>query len=160
MNVGISRSIVRLIRACFSRKMKRSPLNNAAHGGRPYGARHTPYNWKSHENACGRGYQPAEGNSYHRFPGSNTGSQPHDDDFIPLNVSTPLMRHDKYNTANRYSPSGGRGSPGSGWYNNYRGNYYATPRPNNRNSAYKHSPKQFQGQKRKVKGLIERCVER
>ncbi|XP_018345498.1 PREDICTED: uncharacterized protein LOC108750515 isoform X2 [Trachymyrmex septentrionalis] len=130
--------------------MKRSPLNNSAHGSRPYGARHTPYmNWKSHENACGRGYQFVDGNSYPRFYASNTGSQSHDGDFIPLNVSTPLTQYDKYNTANRYSPFGGRGSPSSGWCNNYRGNYHATPRSNKRNPAYKHSPKQFQGQIRK-----------
>ncbi|KYM99118.1 PREDICTED: uncharacterized protein LOC108776988 [Cyphomyrmex costatus] len=133
--------------------MKKSPLNNAVHGGRPYGVRHAPYNWKSHENAYGRGYQPAEGNSYQHFSGSNTGSQPHDDDFIPLNISTPLSRH-KYNSTNRYTPSGGRGSPGrsgNGWHNNYRGkgNYHATPRSNNRNPAYKYSPDQFQRQKRK-----------
>ncbi|EGI61193.1 PREDICTED: uncharacterized protein LOC105150099 [Acromyrmex echinatior] len=129
--------------------MRRSPLNNPAYGSRPYGTRHTPYNWKSHENACGRGYQLMEGNSYPRFYASNTRSQPHDDNFIPLDVSTPLTRYDKYNTANRYSPSGGRGSPSSGWDNNYRGNYHATPRLNKRNPAYKHSPKQFQGQIRK-----------
>lgn len=130
--------------------MKRSPLNNA-YGGRPYGAsgaRHTPYNWKSQESACGRGYQSAEGSSYQRFPANNAGTQPRDDDFIPLNVSTPMPRHDKYN-ANRYSPSGGRGNPGGGWYNNYRGNYHPASRSNNRYSAYKHSPKQFHG-KRKV----------
>ncbi|KYM92864.1 hypothetical protein ALC53_00402 [Atta colombica] len=129
--------------------MRRSPLNNPAYGSRSYGARHTPYNWKSHENTCGRGYQPVEGNSIPRFHASNTESQSHDIDFIPLNVSTPLTRYNKYNTANRYSPSGGRGSPSSGWYNNYRGNYHAMPRSNKRNPAYKHSPKQFQGQIRK-----------
>lgn len=126
--------------------MKRSPLNNAAHGSRPYGARHTPYNWKSHESTSGRGYQSAEGSNYQRFPvQGNSGPQPCDDDFIPLNVSTPMTRHEKHNAANRYSPAGGRGSPGSGWYNNYRGNYH-TPRSNcnNRYSTYK------QFQKRKV----------
>jgi len=130
--------------------MKRSPLNNAAHSGRPYGARHSPYNWKSHENAFGGGYQSMEDNSYQRFPVSNAGPRPSDDDFIPLNVSTPMTRHEKYNSTNRYSPSSGQGNPGSGWYNNYRGNYHSTPRSNNRHSAYKHAPKQFHGQKRKV----------
>jgi len=149
----VYRNIVELIRVCFSGKMRRSPLNNPAYGSRPYGARHTPYNWKSHENTCGRGYQLAEGNSIPRFHASNTGSQSHDNDFIPLNVSTPLTRYNKYNTA-RYSPSGGRG-PSSGWYNNYRGNYHAMPRSNKRNPAYKHSPKQFQGQIRKVNDLTE-----
>lgn len=129
--------------------MKRSPLNNAVHGGRP---RHSPYNWKNtHESACGRGYHAAEGSSYQRFPAGSAGPQPpRDDNFIPLDVSTPKYNAGNNSSANnRYS---GRGSPsGGGWYNNYRGNYHATPRSNcgNRYPAYKHSPKQFRGQKRK-----------
>jgi len=138
--------------------MKRSPLDNATCGSRPYGARHTPYNWKSHENANGRGYQSAEDNNYQHLPMSNTGRQPCDDDFIPLN-STPMMRHKKYN-ANRYSPSSGCGNLGGGWYN--RSNYYTTPRSNcnNRYPVYKHSPKQFHGQKRKVSNKLKDCVEK
>ncbi|XP_077279784.1 uncharacterized protein LOC143907122 [Temnothorax americanus] len=143
--------VVRLIRVRFSRKMKRSPLNNATHSGRPCGAKHTSYNWKSHENANSRGYQTAEGNSYHRFSASGAESQPCDDNFIPLNVSTPMTRHEKYNAASQYRPAGECSSPGSGWYNNYRGNYHATPRSNcnNQYPAYKHFPKQFHRQKRK-----------
>ncbi|XP_011860749.1 PREDICTED: uncharacterized protein LOC105557941 [Vollenhovia emeryi] len=123
--------------------MKRSPLNNAAHDGRPYVAKHTPYNWKSRGNANSRGYE--------RFSVSGAEPQPCDDNFISLNVSTPTTRHEKYHATNRYSPAGGRGSPGGGYYNNYRNNYHAMPRSNynNRYSNYKHSSVQFHGQKRK-----------
>lgn len=131
--------------------MKRSPLNNAAHSGRPYGARHMPYNWKSPENASGKGYQLTEDKSYQRFS-VDAESQSCDDNFIPLNISTPMTRHEKYNAANRYTPAGGSDSPVGGWYNNYRGNYHATSRANcsNRYLAYKHSSKPFHRQKRKV----------
>lgn len=137
-----------LIRVHFFGKMKRSPLNNTAPSVRPYGARHTSYNWKSPENTSGRGYQFAEGKSYQRFP-VGAGSQPCDDNFIPLNVSTPMTRHEKYNAANRYSPAGG--SVGV-WHNNYRGNYHATSRMNcnSRYLGYKHSPKSFHRQRGKV----------
>ncbi|XP_029661212.1 putative uncharacterized protein DDB_G0286751 [Formica exsecta] len=133
--------------------MKRSPLNTP-HGSRTYGARHTPYNWKLYENANNRGYQSVN-NSYQRFSVNNE-IQPSGDNFIPLNVSTPVTQHEKHNT-NRYSPANGRNSasPGSGWYNN-RNNYHATSRSNcnNRYSTYKHSGNQFHGQKRKdYKGM-------
>lgn len=147
------RHVVRLIRIRFSGKMKRSPLNNAACGSRQYGARHTPYNWKSQENTNGRGYQSVESNNYQHFPVSNTG-RPYDDNFIPLN-STPMMRHEKYNATNQYSPASERSSLGGGWYN--RSNYHNMPRSscNNRYPAYKHSPKQFHGQKRKVSSRLK-----
>ncbi|XP_050460724.1 GATA zinc finger domain-containing protein 15-like [Cataglyphis hispanica] len=133
--------------------MKRSPLNTP-HGSRTYGARHTPYNWKLNENANNRGYQSVN-NSYQRFSVNNE-LQAGGDNFIPLNVSTPVTQHEKHNT-NRYSPANGRNSasPGSAWYNN-RNNYHATSRSNcnNRYSTYKHSGNQFHGQKRKCyKGM-------
>ncbi|XP_072746667.1 uncharacterized protein [Anoplolepis gracilipes] len=133
--------------------MKRSPLNNP-HGSRTYGSRHSPYNWKLYENANNRGYQPIN-NSYQRFSVNNE-LQPCGDNFIPLNVSTPVTQHEKHN-ANRYSPANGRNSvnPGSGWYN-YRNNYHATSRSNcnNRYSTYKHSGNHFHGQKRRgYKGI-------
>src|SRR5436190_17832549 len=130
--------------------MKRSPLNTP-HGSRTYGARHTPYNWKLHENTSNRGYQSGN-NSYQRFTVNNE-TQPSGDNFIPLNVSTPLIQHEKH-SANRYSPASGRNSasPNSGWYN-HRNSYHAgTSRSNfnNRYSNYKQSGNQFYGQKRKV----------
>ncbi|XP_011647840.1 uncharacterized protein LOC105433990 [Pogonomyrmex barbatus] len=134
--------------------MKRSPLNNAAPGGRPYNARNTPYNWKSRE-STNRGYQSVEGNAgYSRFSVSNGPQSCRSDDFIPLDVSTSMTRHDKCNIVNRYSPAGVRGnaSPGSsGWYNNYSNNYHSLQRSNcnNRYSGYKHSLKQFHGQRKK-----------
>lgn len=126
-------------------------MNNAAHSSRSYDTRHM-YNWKSHENASNRGYHFVEDNSSQRFLVSDAQPQTFNDNFIPLNVSTPMTRHGKHNVTNRYSFTGGRGSPGSGWCNNYRSNYHAMPRSNysNRYSTYKHSPKQFHGQKRKV----------
>ncbi|CAL1675229.1 unnamed protein product [Lasius platythorax] len=85
--------------------MRRSPLNTP-HGSRTYGARHTPYNWKLHENANNKGYQSVN-NSYQRFSVNNE-PQPCGDNFIPLNVSTPVTQHEKHN--NQYSPASGRNS--------------------------------------------------
>ncbi|XP_012536847.1 uncharacterized protein LOC105836975 [Monomorium pharaonis] len=147
--------------------MRRSPMNSAAHGGRPsYGAKHMPYsNWKS-PGYGGRGYpSSAQDNDRQSFPASSPiASQPCDGDFIPLDVSTPTTRHEKpfYNVANRYSPSGGgtRGSPGGGWHS-FRGSspYYNSPRSNrgNRYPVYQHSPK-FSGQKRKGYKGVNRQV--
>lgn len=127
--------------------MKKSPLSTP-HGSRTYGARHTPYDWKLHENPNNRGYQSAN-NSFQRFSVNNE-AQACGDNFIPLNVSTPVTQHEKRNI-NQYSPASGRNSFGSGsrWYN-YRNNYHATPRSNydNRYSTYKHPNNQFYRQKR------------
>jgi len=122
--------------------MKKSPLNSP-YDGRAYGTRHTPY-WKLHENA-NRGYQSVENNSYQHLSMNNS-PQPCGDDFIPLNISTPVAQYRKYN-ANKYSSTGGNNiSPRGGWRS--RNNYQNIPKLNCNNRYTAHN--QFYGQKIKV----------
>jgi len=123
--------------------MKKSPLNSP-YGGRVYGARHRPY-WKVHENTNNKGYQGVENNSYQRLS-INNGPQPCGDDFIPLNISTSVTEHGKYNANRHSSPGGNNISSHGGWRN--RNNYQNISKSNcnNRYTAYN----QFYGQKIKV----------
>ncbi|XP_032677179.1 myb-like protein Z [Odontomachus brunneus] len=146
--------------------MKRSPLSTPSG---PNQRKHTPYNWNSHENANKRGYTPNRNDGYQCFSANDGTQQISGDDFIPLDMSTPVTQYKK-NNSNWHSPRGGRNnsSPDSGGcynrsgyntprskYNNsgnanarcnYRNNYYTSSRSNSNSSysPYKQPFKQFQ----------------
>lgn len=154
--------------------MKKSPLSTPSGPNRP---RHTPYNWNSHENANKRGYTPNRNDGYQSIPANDGAQQICGDDFIPLNMSTPVTQYKK-NRGNWHSPRGGRNnsSPDSGgYYNrssyntprsrynnssnanakcNYRNNYYS-PRSNSNSSysPYKQPFRQFHKQRKVLANL-------
>lgn len=134
-------------------EMKRSPLNTPR-GNQTYNTmRHTPYSWKSYN----KGYHPVEDDRNQRCFVNN--EQPYEDNFIPLNVSTPVGHYKKQSTNQYISPSNHNNS-NSGW-SNYRNNYHvAYGKCNNRYPANKHFGKQFYGnyQKRKVSFDLQFCV--
>ncbi|KAL2750081.1 GATA zinc finger domain-containing protein 8-like isoform X2 [Vespula maculifrons] len=74
-----------------------------------------------------------------------------DNDFIPLNSSTPDQRR---HSGNRYGSGIGRNHRNSGsWlFNDYRGNHFANTKPhfNNSYSPYKHTGMQFHGQNKSM----------
>ncbi|EZA56338.1 hypothetical protein DMN91_010431 [Ooceraea biroi] len=129
--------------------MKRSPLSTPR-GFRGHGPRQAPYNWKS-QNANSRGYHSAGNESCQRFVVDNE-AQPRGNDFIPLNVSTPVTQHEKHGARNWHSPAGGHNNVSPRGWHNYRGNYHGNPRLNSSNrgnsryAAYKHPGKKFHGQ--------------
>lgn len=148
--------------------MRRSPLNSPSDPNR---RRHTPYNWNSHENAKKRGYPSSDG-VYQCFSANNGTPQISGNDFIPLDMSTPVAQYKK-NRGNWRSPRGGLNnysSPDSGgYYNrsnynasrskynntpnarcNYRHNYYTPSKSgsNNSYSPYKQPFRQFHKQRK------------
>lgn len=127
--------------------MKKSPLSTPS-GSR----RNDSYNWKSHDHKNRTGYNYNKGDSY-RCISPNGGQTNCGNDFIPLNVSTPVPEQKRF-SGNWHGSGGGRcyrNSGGSG-YNHYKNNYHATPKSNFNNSysPYKHSGKQSYGQKQVI----------
>lgn len=133
--------------------MKKSPLSTPS---APNRRKHTPYNWSPHEGANRRGgYQPVKNGSYQCFPANDGQQTSGGDDFIPLNMSTPVAQYKKH-SGNWYSPGGGRNNINAGRGSNYRNNYYATPNRsicNNSFSPYKNSGRQFHGQRKVPRSL-------
>ncbi|KAK2581335.1 hypothetical protein KPH14_008107 [Odynerus spinipes] len=74
-----------------------------------------------------------------------------DNDFIPLNNSTPDQRR---HSGNRYGSGVGRNhrNSGSSLFNHNRGNHFANTKPhfNNSYSPYKHTGMQFHGQNKSM----------
>ena len=125
--------------------MKKSPLSTPS-GSR----RNESYNWKSHDHKNRTGYNYNKSDSY-QCMSPNGGQTNCGNDFIPLNVSTPVLEQKRF-SGNWHGSGGGRcyrNSGGSG-YNHYKNNYHATPKSNFNNSysPYKHSGKQSYGQKK------------
>lgn len=114
------------------KKMKRSPLSTP---NGPNRRRHTPYNWNSHENMNKRGYSFTRDGDYQCLPANDRTQPTYGDDFIPLNMSTPVSQYKK-NNRNWHSPRGRRNNNSSpdGGGRNYR-NSYSTPRSNNSSNA-------------------------
>lgn len=130
--------------------MRRSPLNTPSGPSR---RRHMTYDWSTHQNTNRKGYHSVNNGNYQSFP-ANNGPQTCGDDFIPLNVSTPITRYKKF-SGNWHNSGDGRNNAAtiSGTCN-YRNNYQSTPRPNYNTSysPYKHSNRQFYGQRKGNKG--------
>ena len=131
-----------------SLKMKRSPLST------PSGSREKQsYNWRSHDykNRTGYGRDKSDGYQCHT-PKTSPSQRQSGNDFIPLNISTPLPEHKKF--SNNWNNYGGRShrNSGSGGFNHYRNQYHSSPKSNFNNSysPYKLSGKQFYGQKRVI----------
>ncbi|XP_020299700.1 uncharacterized protein LOC109863686 [Pseudomyrmex gracilis] len=129
--------------------MRRSPLNDPR-GNQTYNMmRHTPYSWNSH-NKANKGYHSVEDDRNQRCSVNN--EQPSEDNFIPLNVSSPVVHYKKQST-NQYTSQSNYNSPNSGW-SSYRNNYHvAHGKCNNRYPANKHFGKQFYGNYQKRKGF-------
>ncbi|KAF3427155.1 hypothetical protein E2986_10049 [Frieseomelitta varia] len=129
-----------------SLKMKRSPLNT------PSGSREKQsYNWRSHDYKNRIGYGPGKSDGHQCHTPKTSPSQKHlGNDFIPLNISTPLPEHKRF--SNNWNGYGGRNhhNSGSGGFKHYRNQYHSSPKSNfsNSYSPYKLSGKQFYGQKR------------
>ncbi|XP_031850344.1 uncharacterized protein LOC116435179 [Nomia melanderi] len=125
--------------------MKKSPLST------PSSSRGKQcYNWKLYDHKSRTGYNYDNDDSYQCV--SSIGVQMRTgNDFIPLNISTPVSEK-KRHSGNWYGSGGGRNhrNSGSGGFNHYRNNYHATSKSNYNNSysPYKHSGKQFHGQKK------------
>ncbi|XP_076656040.1 uncharacterized protein LOC143360795 [Halictus rubicundus] len=125
--------------------MKKSPLST------PSSSRGKQcYNWKLHDHKNRTDYNYVKEDSYQSL--SPNGVQMHSgNDFIPLNISTPVLDRKRY-SGNWHNSGGGRNhrNSGSGGFNHYRNNYHATSKSNYNNSysPYKHSGKQFHGQKK------------
>ncbi|XP_014487430.1 PREDICTED: uncharacterized protein LOC106751137 [Dinoponera quadriceps] len=155
--------------------MKRSPLSTPSGPSR---RRHTPYNWNSNDNANKRGYEPMRNGGYQCLPANDGMQQICGDDFIPLNMSTPMTQYKK-NNGKWHSPRGGRNnsspdSRGSNYRNsygpprsnnpsnpnarcNYRNNYYTPSRSSNSLfSPYKQPFKKFYNQKKGDKAAHRR----
>ncbi|XP_034171185.1 uncharacterized protein LOC117600209 [Osmia lignaria lignaria] len=116
--------------------MKKSPLSMPS-SSKPK----QNYNWKVHDRKNRTGYNYIKSDNYQcTSPNQNSGN-----DFIPLNASSPLPERN-------WRGSRGRNhrNSGSGGFNHYRNNYHSTPKSNFNNlySPYKHSGKQFYGQKK------------
>ncbi|KAK1133541.1 hypothetical protein K0M31_011345 [Melipona bicolor] len=126
-------------------KMKRSPLST------PSSSRgKQSYNWRSHEYKNRIGYGDKSDGYQCHTPKSSPNQKHLGNDFIPLNISTPLPEHKRF--SNNWNNYGGRNhrNSGSGGLNHYRNQYHSSPKSNfnNSHSPYKHSSKQFYGQKR------------
>lgn len=98
------------------------------------------------------GYNSVKSDSYQCI--SPNGAQMHcGNDFIPLNISTPVTEQKRL-SGNWHGASSNRNyrNSGNGRYNHYRNNYHATPKSNFNNSysPYKYSGKQFYGQKKVI----------
>lgn len=125
--------------------MKKSPLST------PSGSRgNNGYNRRSHDHKHMTGYNSVKSDSYQCI--SPNGAQMHcGNDFIPLNISTPVTEQKRL-SGNWHGASSNRNyrNSGNGRYNHYRNNYHATPKSNFNNSysPYKYSGKQFYGQKK------------
>ncbi|KAK9303764.1 hypothetical protein QLX08_004640 [Tetragonisca angustula] len=126
--------------------MKRSPLST------PSGSKEKQsYNWRSHDYKNRTGYNRDKSDGYQCHTPKISPSQKHlGNDFIPLNISTPLPEHKRF--SNNWNGYGGRShrNSGSGGFNHYRNQYHSSPKSNFNNSysPYKLSGKQFYGQKR------------
>lgn len=138
--------------------MKKSPLST------PSSSRGKQcYNWKLCDHKSRTGYTYGNDDSYQCV--SSIGVQMRTgNDFIPLNVSTPVSEK-KRHSGNWYGSGGGRNhrNSGSGGFNQYRNNYHATSKSNYNNSysPYKHSGKQFHGQKKVIlnRTYISLCLQ-
>ncbi|XP_071856904.1 uncharacterized protein [Bombus fervidus] len=126
-------------------KMRKSPLST------PSGSKETQsYNWKSNGYKNRTGYSYCKSDRY-QCTSSNNGQRYSGNDFIPLNNSTPLPQHKKFNNNWRGFEGHNHRNSGSGRSNHYRNNYHSTPKLNFNNSysPYKLSGKQlFYGQKK------------
>ncbi|KOC61860.1 hypothetical protein WH47_06189 [Habropoda laboriosa] len=136
--------------------MKKSPLST------PSGSRGKQnYNWKVHDHKNATGYNYVNSDSY-QCSSPNGGQTQLGNDFIPLNVSTPLPEQKRY-SGNNWHGSGCRShrNSGSGGFNHYRNNYHATPKSNLNNSysPYKHHGKQFYGQKKGYQKDVRKHVD-
>ncbi|XP_076755235.1 uncharacterized protein LOC143426014 [Xylocopa sonorina] len=124
-------------------KMRKSPLST------PSGSKgRQNYNWKLHDHKNRTGYSYVKSDGY-QCTSPNGGQTQSGNDFIPLNISTPLPEH-KRHSGNWHGSGGSHRNSGSGGFNHYRNNYHATPKSNYNNSysPYKLSGKQFYGQKK------------
>lgn len=126
-------------------KMKKSPLST------PSGSKgKKSYNWKSHEHKNRTGYSYVKSDSY-QCTSPNGGQRQSGNDFIPLNISTPMPEQNRRHSSNWHG-SGGRNhrNSGSGGFNHYRNNYHASPKSNFNNlySPYKLLSKQFYNHKK------------
>lgn len=119
--------------------MRKSPLSTPSDFNR-----RRPY-WSPQATMTRR--QPVEiGNEC--FPANNRQSNS-GDDFIPLNMSTPVPSY-KRQSGNWYSPGGRSNNAGTSNRGcNYKANYYSTPNKSNSHNqffAYKNSGRHFQKQ--------------
>lgn len=113
--------------------------------------RHTVYGWGTSREMNSEGYQDAPNT---RYQSVSINEEEHlsrsGDDFIPLNVSTPVTQHN-WHGGNWYSPRGGRNNTSGrrNFRNNYRSNYYSTPRlhSNTLYSSYNSPDKHFYRQR-------------
>ncbi|XP_054007408.1 uncharacterized protein LOC128891707 [Hylaeus anthracinus] len=123
--------------------MKKSPLSTPSSSRAKQN-----YNWKSHDRKNRTGYNYIKSDNY-QCNSSNESQANSGNDFIPLGISTP---DSKGQSGNWYGCGGNRShrNSGSSGLNHYRNNYHATPKSNFNNSysPYKHTGKQFYGQKK------------
>lgn len=125
-------------------KMKKSPLST------PSGSKgKKSYNWKSHDHKNRTGYSYVKNDSY-QCTSPNGGQRQSGNDFIPLNISTPMPEQIRRHSSNWHG-SGGRNhrNLGNSGFNHYR-NYHASPKSNFNNSysPYKLLNKQFYNHKK------------
>ncbi|XP_076232827.1 uncharacterized protein LOC143178190 [Calliopsis andreniformis] len=126
--------------------MKKSPLST------PSGSMGKErYNRRSYDHKSTTGYNFDKSDNFQCLSPNSRRQMHCGNDFIPLNVSTPVLEHKRF--SNNWHGSGGNRNyrnSGSGGFNHYRNNYHATPKSNFNNSysPYKHSGKQFYGQKK------------
>lgn len=123
--------------------MKKSPLSMPSSSRQNQNC-----NWRVDDHKKWTGYNHVTSDSYvcmSTNEGKHTG-----DDFIPLNISTPLPERNRPCGNWRGTRSRNHRNSGSGGFNHYRNNYHSTPKTNFNNlySPYKHSGKQFYGQKK------------
>lgn len=124
--------------------MKKSPLSM------PCGSNgNQNCNRKSYDHKNRTGYNYVKSDSYQCTPLNATKTQLAND-FIPLNISTPLPERKRF--SGNWHGTGGRNhrNSGSGGFNHYRNNYHTSPKANFNNSysPYKHTGKQYYGQKK------------